>query len=318
MNLKRFLFLKSTRVKDMFSFKSFRQGWNNFFYEEVDSSSLCLFRIILGFFLLVNGVSLIPDFDIWYGLGSNSLLPLNDSLNLSSTLRLNLFKWMSPTENSAWFILIAYTVSSFSFMVGFKTRASGIFCFILLVSLQTRNYAILNSGDTLMRCLLFPLMFSPVGRKYSVDAYLVKKMGITKSDLIPVTFLRLLQLQFSLVYLATTLFKLKGYDWVDGTAIYYTARLENFRRLAIPGIFDYAILCKILTWSALFIEFSMGSLVWVKEWRRWVLLSGIILHLGIELTMSIGLFEWIMMGAYVLFLQKNEIDSLKRWSKART
>lgn len=249
-----------------------------------------------------------PDFDAWFGIGTNSLVPLHESLTFYSNFRINIFKWLSPTEASAWFVLITYTISSFMLMIGFKTRVAGILSFILMVSLQNRNYVILNSGDTIMRCMLFVLMLSPCHVKYSVDSFLRKKMGAPYPETISITFVRLLQLQFSLVYLATTLFKLKGYDWVDGTAVYYTSRLVNFQRIALPIVFDYALLSKWITWSALFIEFAMGSLIWVKEWRKWVLMAGIALHLGIEITMSIGFFEWVMMGAYVLFLQKNEID----------
>ena len=294
----------------MFSFKSFVNGWNSFFYDETDPSTLCVFRIILGFFLFLNGISLMPDFEAWYGIGSNSLVPLKDSLTFYSNTRLNLFKWLAPTRSSAWFALVAYTVSAFALMIGLKTRIAGVVCFVFLVSLQNRNYAILNSGDTLMRCMLFVLMLAPSHVKYSVDAWLSKKQGSPYPERISFTTLRLLQLQFSLVYFATTLFKLKGYDWVDGTAVYYTSRLENFQRLAIPYVFDFALLSKVITWTALAIEFAMGSLIWVKEWRKWVLLSGIVLHVGIELTMSIGFFEWIMMGSYVLFLEKEELDKL--------
>jgi hypothetical protein len=238
------------------------------------------------------------------------LLPLNESFKLYSNLRINIFKWLTPTETSAWFVLVTYTITSLLLMIGFKTRISGIITFILLVSLQNRNYTILNSGDTLMRCMLFVLMLSPSGVKYSVDSWLRTKKGLPKIESISYATVRLLQLQFALVYLATTLFKLKGYDWVDGTAVYYTSRLTNFQRFAIPLLFDIPSLTKFFTWTALAIEFAMGVLIWVKEWRKWVLLSGIALHLGIEITMSIGFFEWIMISAYILFLESHEINKL--------
>lgn len=297
----------------MFSIKSFINGWNEFFYEKTDAGGLCLFRICLGFFLFLNGISLVEDYDVWFGVGQGSLVPLEDSFNFYSNLRLNLFKWLTPTMGSAWFVLITYIISSFFLMIGFRTRLSGFVTFVLLVSLQNRNFAILNSGDTVMRCMLFVLMLSPCYVKYSVDSLLAQKKGTPFSIEISLTSVRLLQLQFSLVYLATTLFKLKGYDWVDGTAVYYSSRLINFQRLAVPLVFDYPSLIKFITWSALFIEFAMGTLVWVKEWRRWVLLSGILLHLGIEITMSIGFFEWIMISAYLLFLEPKEIEAIKNW-----
>jgi antimicrobial peptide system SdpB family protein len=290
----------------MMSFNTFLKGWDNFFHSKTDASTLCLFRICLGFCLFLNGISLVEDFQAWFGTDENSLVPLADSLRLYSDFRINLYALLSPTETSAWLILITYIVSSVTFMIGYKSRLSSIVCFILLVSIQNRNYTILNSGDTIMRCMLFLMMFAPIHLMYSVDAWEKKRNGEQVSTEISIVTIRLLQLQFSLVYLATTLFKLKGYDWVDGTAIYYTSRLENFQRIVLPVIFDYSPLVKFMTWTALLIEFAMGSLIWIKEWRKWVLLAGLALHLGIEVSMSIGFFEWVMISAYILFLEPAE------------
>lgn len=296
----------------MISLKSLFIGWDRFFYAKTDPSGLALFRILFGFFLFLNGISLIEDFHAWFGIGADSLVPLSDSLSFYSNVRLNLYKWLTPTEGAAWLILWLYIISSLTFMIGFKTRISAIICFVLMVSMQNRNYAILNSGDTLMRCMLFLMIFAPSHVKYSVDSWLSKMNGHPYSNEVSVTTLRLLQLQFSLVYLATTLFKLKGYDWVDGTAVYYTSRLENFQRFVLPVVFDFPALVKFATWSALFIEFAMGTLVWVKELRIWVLLSGILLHLLIEVSMSIGFFEWVMIAAYILFFEPRELEWIKK------
>ena len=294
----------------MLSGKKILNGWNHFFYDEVDVSTLSLFRIILGFFLFLSGLSLIPDIGIWMGVDSGSLVPLQDSLRFYSNVRINIFEWLAPTETSAWLVVIGFTLTALGLMVGFFTKICSLLCFIFLVSLQNRNYVILNSGDTLMRCMLFPLIFSPCHYKFSVDAIFKKSHGDSYPDFASSVSLRLLQLQFTIVYLATFLFKLKGYDWIDGTAVYYTSRLQNFQRLTFPIIFDVAPLTRTLTWSALIIEFCMGTLIWVKECRKWVLILGIMLHLGIEMTMSIGIFEWVMMGCYVLFLDPMKLTRI--------
>lgn len=298
----------------MISLKTFFDGWDRFFFSKTDATALCLFRIMFGFFLFLNGISLVQDFHEWYGVGDKALIPLMDSMRFYSDFRINVYNWLSPTESSAWLVLITYIVTSIFVMIGFKTRLSTIICFVLMVSMQNRNYSILNSGDTLMRCMLFLMIFAPTHVKYSIDSLMRKKRGLPYSPEIPITTIRLMQLQFSLVYFATTLFKLKGYDWVDGTAIYYTSRLVNFQRIVLPLVFDFPSVVKFMTWSALFIEFAMGTLVWVKELRIPVLIAGLLLHFGIEVSMSIGFFEWVMIAAYILFLEPKEID----WIKERT
>ncbi len=297
----------------MFSIHSLIQGWNNFFYARTDASNLGVFRILIGFFLLLNGVSLIQDFEYWFGVGNESFVPLQESFNLYSGFRINIYKWLSPTTNSAWFVLITYILSAIGIMVGFKTRISTVVCFILLVSMQNRNFAILNSGDTVMRCILFLMMFAPTHVKYSVDSYIRSKAGVPYPSDVSLLTIRLLQLQFALVYFATVLFKLKGYDWVEGTAVYYSSRLVNFQRLLVPVVFDFPWLIKFSTWFALIVEFAMGALIWVKEWRRVVLLLGVVLHIGIELTMDIGFFEWVMISCYLLYVEPGEIKLAQNW-----
>lgn len=303
----------------MFSLKSLSKGWNEFFYSQTDGTFLCFYRILLGMILFLNGITLVPDMVAWYGLDHNSLVPLALSRELYSDYRINLFTVLAPTMTSAWLIMLGYVVTSFTFMIGFKTRISAFICFILLCSLQNRNYTILNSGDTVLRCMLFVMMFAPSFVKYSVDAYFQKRSGQAYKTEISMVTVRMLQIQFSIIYLATTLFKLKGIDWVDGTAIYYTSRLESFQRVVLPVVFDYSFLIKFSTWAALFIEFAMGTFIWVKELRLWVLAFGIVLHLMIEVTMSIGFFEWVMIAGYLVYLKPRDLRfAVVYWEKLKS
>ena len=234
--------------------------------------------------------------------------------------RINIFNWLAPSDIAMWMILIGYLIASIGQTIGFKTKLSNILTFILLISLQNRNFMILNSGDTVLKCLCFLMMFSPVGEALSVDSWLRFKRTGVKPSMIPITTIRLMQIQFSLVYLATFWFKAYGELWVDGTATYYTSRLLSFQRVVIPGVFDHLWSIKMMTWSALAIEFALGTLIWIREFRYWVVLAGIGLHIGIELTMTIGFFEWVMMFAFVLFIEAKHlevyfIDPVKAFSK---
>jgi hypothetical protein len=296
----------------LISVEKFSKGWDQFFFSEVSSKKLGFYRILIGFFLSLNAASYLVDWKVWFSI-NDGVIPMSNSFLFYSDPRINLFKIFAMTDSVVLIVLWTYFISSLMVLVGFKSRIATIISFITLVTLQNRNYAILNSGDTLMRCMLFVMMFAPSGNSFSIDRWLKIKNGETVNETMSAWPLRLLQIQFAIVYWATTLFKMKGFDWVDGTATYYTARLENFQRLPLPFLFDSPFMVKFTTWGALFIEFALGILIWVKELKYWVLLSGILLHLGIEITMSIGFFEWIMMGTYVLFLEENHFNAGIDW-----
>ena len=61
-------------------------------------------------------------------------------------------------------------------------------------------------------------------------------------------------------------------------------------------------------------EFSLAALVWVRRLRYPLLAAGLLLHLGIEVSMNIPIFEWVMVSAYVLFLRP---EDLRRWLARR-
>jgi predicted DCC family thiol-disulfide oxidoreductase YuxK len=64
---------------------------------------------------------------------------------------------------------------------------------------------------------------------------------------------------------------------------------------------------KLWTWSTLLIEFSLGTLVWIKEFRYWVLLGGLLLHCGIDYSMNIPLFGFIMVSMYITFIEPEDL-----------
>ncbi len=57
-------------------------------------------------------------------------------------------------------------------IVGYRTRVVSLLCWVMLLSLNHRNYLILQSSDSLMLALLFWSLFLPLGARYSVDSAL--------------------------------------------------------------------------------------------------------------------------------------------------
>jgi hypothetical protein len=58
----------------------------------------------------------------------------------------------------------------------------------------------------------------------------------------------------------------------------------------------------ILTWGVVSVEAAIGVLVWSRRARPYVLAAGVLLHLGIEVTLRAGLFSWVVLATYVAFV----------------
>ncbi len=295
------------------SIKDFIVLWNRFFFAPVSPLPIALYRIIFGLLVLADALLLAPDLMVWFG--PHGVLTPATALQLTGPHRLNLFLLFPPGPGPVYLLFGLLTASSITLACGFFSRTSAALVYLTLVSFTHRNPLILHSGDTLLRISAFFLIFSRSGTCLSLDRWLLTRWNPSPPPipLIPAWPGRLIQIQLCLVYLATALWKFQGSMWLDGTALYYTSRLQEFWRFRVPYIFEHLWTIKLATYATLVIEFSLGTLVWIKELRHPILAAGLLLHLGIEYSMNIPLFAFTMTSGYVLFLNGTD---LVRWFPA--
>jgi hypothetical protein len=81
---------------------------------------------------------------------------------------------------------------------------------------------------------------------------------------------------------------------------------DNYGRLIPSSLFDLYALSAIATWTTLIIEGALPIALWIRPFRKWAIIAGFALHLGIELSMNLFLFQWIMMLGLLSFVIPNE------------
>jgi hypothetical protein len=284
------------------------KAWNKFFFEERPTEGIALFRIvwmglILGYYLFDMGN--IQDF-----YGPQAIISLETSKSHFPFPHVNLFNLLNMSHKVTVGLFIIYGLALFSSMIGFFTRYSLILAFVLMTSFHQRNIWLLSSAEVLMRTITLYLIFSPCGHSLSVDSLLGRFFAEFKRPKTwPIWALRLIQIQISVVYLWTFWHKLKGDDWFDGSAVYFATRMDSMTNFTIPYLMDSMTFLKLATWSTLLVELSLGILVWVKDFRKPVILIGIAFHLGIELVMSIPFFELYMISLLINFYTPEELKA---------
>jgi predicted DCC family thiol-disulfide oxidoreductase YuxK len=194
-----------------------------------------------------------------------------------------------------------------------------VIVYLTLITLHHRNSLILNSGDTFLRLATFFMMFAPAGAALSLDRLMRIARGKEEGEPEPRApwAQRLIQCQLAFLYLYAFVWKVLGSMWLSGTAVYYTSRIAEFWRFKLPYVFEHIWTIKLWTWATLVIELALGTLVWIKEFKYWVLLAGVLLHLGIDYTMNIPLFGYTMMGAYILFVEPEDLRRFFGWVTGR-
>jgi vitamin K-dependent gamma-carboxylase-like protein len=292
------------------------KGWNRFFFEPQRPTPVALFRIVFGIINIANLALLWPEWLTWFG--AHPFMSIETMSRLSHGPRLNLFVLIPRTDLAANIFFWAFLACSITLTLGFMTRFSCVAVYLCLMSVHERNYFILNGADTVMTVTGFFLMFAPADGALSIDRLRRIWTGREGPEvpLYSPWAQRMIQLQISVAYCSTFLAKITGKTWRGGTAIYYALHLDGFRRFPVPFTSNL-MFTRLMSWGTLAIEFSAGTLVWIRRLRYAVLLAAFALHMGIEYSMNLPIFEWIMVSTYVTFIYPEDLTRAWAWISER-
>ena len=293
--------------------------WNDFFHQPTDTRICAAIRIAFSLLVLINLAVLYPDLDWWFT--DKGVLKADASREIASPYDWSVLWWLPSTPvvvHTAFWIV---AIHALMLLVGVFSRYSALLVFIGLLSFQNRNTLILDSEDHVFRIIALLLALMPCGHLWSVDALFWRQRRrkdavdeAASSTLRAAWALRVLQIQMCLIFLSAGLWKLSGHDWLDGTALYYVSRLEDyFGRFPIPEfLFETPWLVALLGWLVIAVELTVPALIWFRESRRWCLLAALLFHLANEWTMHLFLFHWIMLVGWMSFLQPADFAWLSR------
>jgi mannose-6-phosphate isomerase len=200
--------------------------------------------------------------------------------------------------------------------VGLFSRVGALTVFLLQVAFQHRNPYVLNSGDHLFLLSAFLLMFAPIENRLSLRNLIERRMRPERYKARfekPVSgwSTRLIGLQICYVYLYAFAAKVNSPVWLKGTAMYDVFASPSLARW--PAEVHQPVPLALITWGTLAFELAFPLLVWQKPFRRYVILAGVLFHVGIEATMALPMFSWLMMYSYTLFLDDAEAQAVVRF-----
>ncbi len=212
--------------------------------------------------------------------------------------------WRGGSVSSMQVFLSVNLVAAISLLVGYQTRIATVLCLILIWSLQVINPLVLNGGDILLRMLLFWSVFLPLGAVWSVDERFSKYERPSRYYETSIASAAMM-LQIAMMYFFSGLAKCNSY-WVSGEAVEYALHLEMYTKPLGGWLSGLPWLLTLITWVVLVVEIIGPPLMFSPISTRFLrgLLMGFfwLMHIGIWLTMSVGLFSLIAMLSWVIFL----------------
>ncbi len=295
--------------------------WNRFWFSPISARPLAMYRIIFGFLVLAHLASISVELDYWYT--DVGLLQGDQARLVAGPLRLSPLHWVQdPVSVRCVVGLVA--AAAVAFVLGWQTRIMSVLLYLGVLSLYHRNLSSTCGPDQLMTITAFYMMLTPCGAALSLDARRVsRRRGTLAEPLIVPWAQRLLQIQLCLIYLATAAFKCHGSTWLGGTAIHFVLFNQEFRQSNLEWLANYPVVISALTQSALVLEFALAFLLWFRPTRKWIALTGVLLHVGIVPLVNVPLFGEQMTALYLLFFAPDELAALlgffdpRRWFSRR-
>lgn len=286
-----------------------------------DNRSMALYRFLIGIIIMADVVYRLEDLTDFYtdiGLIPRGIFVNEMSLPWSFSLHL------ANGSTAIMAILFAlHFLAGFMVCIGYKYRWAMVAAFIFTVSVHNRNWLVNNGGDDVLRAILFISIFLPLNRCFSLDSALTKEKTETKEHFS--TWVLTFFFQVFAIYFVSYILKDSDIWRKDFTAVFFSSRLDIFatpfgvwlRNFPSVGTFitAFSIYLEWLGPILLFVPFLFGRFWWVTRLLLVILFVGF--HVGIFLTMNIGLFTFICETMWLLFLPGPLWDKIENYFKKK-
>ena len=278
------------------------------------SIGLTFFRVITCLLIIKNMCFYLPmSSDLF---GNNGIFPYKSYVEIMKLYDLEIFVYPFSISFAPELFLYLIIVLATLYMFGVFGRITGFLLFVFIMILKLRNGFILDGSDNVIQVTLPFLILADnldyfrLFDKKDIKLTFFKELFYIVSKISVVGLL----IQISVVYFFTSLAKLQGELWLNGTATFYTMRVEDFKatdwNIPLTENFYFVVLS---TYFTIFWELSFPFLIWFKKTKFWIIFFGILLHLGIFIFMRIDNFSWIMLGSYFVFVTNDEYIKIKEY-----
>jgi len=265
---------------------------------QVDPRGLASLRIALGLLLLTDLALRSRDLVVFYT--DQGVLPravLRESFGGLAAFAFAHGTSGQPAMQGLLFVMAG--IAAGALLLGYRTRLATLVSFLLLASLHARNPVLLNAGDSLLRRLLFWGLFLPLGGRWSIDAY----RGAGREAPVRSVATAALLIQVVIVYAVNAVIKLRGEAWVSGEAIRIVFGLDHLTVRFGDLLTELPVLLEGLGWLWLGLLVASPLLLALRGRSR-AAFAGLfaLMHLGMALTMRLGLFPLISITALLPFV----------------
>jgi len=265
-----------------------------FFFSPSTGRAEALFRI---------GYALVLLADLLCQYGKLELLYSNQGLRIGTPID----GWYTPFLVKTVYYLWLATLTALA--LGVLTRWASILNYLILFYFFALTPAFVGHGaDWVYLSMGFYLMFMTTDRKFALCKSSPKSWGNTRA----IWPLRLGQMNLLFIYFGAGLPKLFDLDWLDGSAMEAVFQHPLITFDSASWMASSSGLLAVVTYLTVFWQLLAPAALFSRKVRVFYVITAIIFHLMIGLSMRVGWFSEVMLVS--LFLFSDDVAFyLKKW-----
>jgi hypothetical protein len=310
--------LEDWRTESTMAMKQSRSSWKIFGKERlaIDCRALALFRMGIGFLFALDCFMRLRDAEAHYS--DTGIAPRAvrwAELTMSGKHGVWSLFFLDGSVAWSYALLLLGIAAGLMLCLGWRTKTATSICWILSLSLRMRMPHLGDGGDILLQLFFFWGLFLPLGERYSLDRHFYFKGRPPAASVFSAGSIALL-LQICFVYWFAAAAKTDASWRLHGTALQQALKLESITTSFGAWAADWPVLVlQALTHLTLLIEEFGPIAALLLPLRAPLRLAGpcamILLHLGIAFCFTFGIFPWVAIVGWFLFIPTPACEAME-------
>lgn len=315
------------------------RGWDRFWFAPTDPTPLACVRVLCG--LVVLYVHLCYSYDLLGYVGKDAWIPHEMATYVRDEIPIYRYGvgWTDGPELYSkgnyfwsvyhqvsygpyvWAVHVLFLVSMALFTLGLWTPYTGLLTWVGAMSYVQRATSTVFGLDSMMMIVLAYLQVGPSGAVLSLDRWLEERRARRDGRTLPppgpsvsANFaLRLIQVHFAFIYLASGTSKLLGSTWWSGTSLNLVVLNPAFAPMDWRAYYNVLSALAENRWAwelvmsasivgTLLLEVGFMFVVWDRRWTWLLVAGGAGLHTGIGILMGLTTFSLMMFVMLIAFV----------------
>lgn len=208
-----------------------------------------------------------------------------------------------------WLIFSLTLVFAFFFAVGFITPISGVGLIVTHLAFIEPSHFFSWGWTPTVPAFLWYLSLGPSAKAYSVDAWIARRwLKRPYSEYASAWSLRLIQIHIVAIYIGASWHRVDDSAWQRGEMVFDAVAYAYFSRFPNVDWHLFRPVLEVLNYVVWGLELLAPLGLVLKHTRLWFAVGLWLMHLGLELTSTIGWWQLMMMSVLFTYFPES-------WSK---